>query len=70
MTQLSLTSNQAEVRKLSHDAKMRSSTLEPELVRSKMPAVSRVWRRVSIAVVYRNADGARDYRAATERQRQ
>jgi hypothetical protein len=68
MTQLSLASNQAEVRKFSRDAKMRSSTPEPEVARSKTLAVSRAWRRVSIIVVYRNADVARDYRGATDRQ--
>jgi len=70
MTQLSLAFNQAEERKLSRDAKMRSRTPEPEIVRSKTPTVSRVRRRVSTVVVYRNADGARDYRGATERQSQ
>jgi hypothetical protein len=70
MTQLSLASNQAEERKLSRDAKMRSPTPESEITRSKTPAVSGVQRRVSIVVVYRNADGARDYRDATERQPQ
>jgi len=44
MTHLSLASNQAEARKFSRDAKMRSSTPEPEVVRSKAPAVSRGWR--------------------------
>src|ERR1700733_11134710 len=70
MTKLSLASNQAEERKLSRDAKMRSRTPDLEILRSKTPAVSRVRHRVSIAVVYRNADGARDYRDATERQSQ
>ena len=70
MTQLSLAFNQAEERKLSRDAKMRSRTPEPEIVRSMTPAVSKVRRRVSSVVVYRNADGARDYRGATERQSQ
>src|SRR5579872_473145 len=70
MTQSSLDSNPAEERKLSRDAKMRSPTPEPEIFRSKTPAVSRVRHRVSIAVAYRNADGARDYREATERQSQ
>jgi hypothetical protein len=70
MTKLSLASNQAEERKLSRDAKMHSRTPEPEIVRSKTPAVSRVRRHVSIVVVYRIADGARDYPEATERQSQ
>jgi hypothetical protein len=45
MTQLSLASNQAEARKFSRDARMRCSTPEPEVVRSKTPAVSRAWHR-------------------------
>jgi len=70
MTQLSLASNRAEARKFSRDAKMRSSTPEPELMRSTAPALSGAWRRASIVVVYRNVDGARDYRDAAERQSQ
>lgn len=45
MTQLSLAFDQAEARKFSRDAKMRSSMPEPEVVRSKTPAVSRAMRQ-------------------------
>ena len=68
MTQLSLASNQAEACKFSRDAKMRSSAPEPEVARSKTPALSRAWRRAFIVVVYRNADGVRDYRGAIDSQ--
>ncbi len=66
MTQLSLASNQAEVRKFSRDAKMRSSTPEAELVRSKTPALSGAWYRARIVVAYRKADAARDYRGTID----
>ena len=66
MTQL--VSNKAQARKFSHDAKMRSGTRGPEVVRSNMPAVSRAWHRDSIIAAYRKADDARDYPGATDGQ--
>jgi len=61
MKELSADSNPTEARKYLCDHEMRSVTLRPDVVRLRLPSLSRSWRRISIAVVNRNADVARDH---------
>lgn len=66
MTELALASNPTEARKFSRDDEVRPGTPEPEVIRLKAPALSRSWGLISIVVVHRNADGARDYHRAID----
>jgi hypothetical protein len=65
MISLSLAANLTEARKFFRDDEMRSGTPGPDVVRVRMPSVSRAWGSISIAVVNRNADVAQDHHGSS-----
>jgi hypothetical protein len=58
---ISLASNPTEARKFFRDDEARSDTPGLDAVRVGMPSLSRAWGSISIVVVSRNADVARDH---------
>ena len=56
MISLSLASNSTEARKFFRDDDARSRTPGLDVVRVRMPSLSRAWGSISIVVVNRNAD--------------
>jgi hypothetical protein len=65
MVSLSLAANPTEARKFFRDDEMRSGTPGPDVVRVRMPSVSRAWGSISIVVVNRNADVAQDHHGSS-----
>ena len=61
MREFSADSDPTEARKFLCDHEMRSVSLRPDVVRLRLPSLSRSWGRISIAVVNRNADVAQDH---------
>lgn len=62
---LSMTFRRTEARKYLHDPEVRYRAPVPEIIRLKLPALSKSLRLIFVVAAHRSADGARDHHRAS-----